>query len=115
MVQLVSPTVRAFLEPATDESIPKSERRALMREAALYLSARLRDDKNAKGYMRLFTMLKEHWPADEPKPGIYSDPLQRRTEDSTVVTNLNHDSSENVTVSLDPDGLRLKYSILDDR
>ena len=111
LVQLNSPAVKAFCEAATDESMAVSDRRALMRNAALDLNARLRDAKEGHGYYRMFHVMEKQYPADAPRAAIYDHPLQRRLNDFRSISYINHDRVESVLVSLDPNALRLKYTI----
>lgn len=111
MVQVVSPAVKAFCEAAADDSVSIANRRSLMMDAALDLNARMHDSKDGKAWYRLYTVIEMLWPADKPKPALYNDPLQRRIEDFSIVSIINGDTNESVKASLNPDALRLKYSI----
>ena len=111
LVQLNSPAVMAFCKSAADDSIPVSSRRALMLAAATDINARIRDARDGHGYYRLFHVIDKQCPADSPKPAIYDHPLQRRLDDFTNISYINDEKFENVLVSLDPEALRMKYTI----
>jgi hypothetical protein len=111
LVQLNSPAVKAFCEAATNESMAVSDRRALMLNAALDLNARVREAKEGHGLYRMFHVMEKQYPADAPRAALYDHPLQRRLDNFTIISYINPDSVESVLISMDPNALRLKYSI----
>ena len=114
MMQLASGPVRAFCEaaaPVSDEdAVPLPRSRALMVEAARDIGRRMGVAKDGKGFQRLFAAIDHLWPADEPRASLFDDALLRRSMDFTV-TNMNLASVESVTTPLDPNVLRLRYTI----
>ena len=119
MVQLASAPVRAFCEAAAaigeENDLSAHQKRILMLEAARDVSIRVTEAKDGKGFYRLFTVMEQQWPAGVPKAGVFDDPLLKRGMDFTAVTNINHASVESVTTPLDPNVLRLRYTIRDDQ
>jgi hypothetical protein len=121
MVQMASEPVRRFCEAAAEttsthgeEEVPVQSKRALMLDAARDVSRRLREAKDGKGFYRLFTAIEKQWPVDVPKATVFDDTLLKRGMDFTV-TNMNHDTVESVTTPLDPNVLRIRYTIRDDQ
>ena len=117
LVQMASQPVRAFCEAVAasgEDDIPVQRKRTLMLEAARDVSRRLREAKEGKGFFRLFTAIEQQWPTDVPKASVFEDTLLKRGMDFTV-TNMNHATVESVTTPLDPNVLRIRYTIWDDQ
>ena len=115
MVQVASPIVRRFCEATLDKTVHILKRRELMIEATKDIGSRLRDCYNGQGHFRLFTIIAQMWPADEALADVFTHPLQRRSDDFTIVTNLNHHSTAGGIASpMSPDIVRFKYTINDD-
>ena len=118
LVQLASAPVRAFCEAAAasgEDDITVHRKRTLLLEAARDVSRRLREAKEGKGFFRLFTVIEQQWPADVPKASVYEDTLLKRAMGDFTVVNMNHATVESVTTPLDPNVLRIRYTIWDDR
>ncbi|KAK2809395.1 Type I Iterative PKS [Emmonsiellopsis sp. PD_5] len=114
LVQMASKQVRAFCEAAAENDIPAQHKRKLMLVAARDVSRRLREGQDGKGFFRLFTAIEMGWPADVPKASVYEDTLLMRGMDFTI-TNMNHGTVESITTPLDPNVLRIRYTIWDDQ
>ncbi|PGH10855.1 hypothetical protein AJ79_05215 [Helicocarpus griseus UAMH5409] len=117
MVQMASKSVRAFCEaaaPSGEDDIPVQRKRKLLLVAARDVSRRLGEAKEGKGFFRLFSAIEQQWPADAPKASVFEDTLLKRGMDFTI-TNINHTSVESVTTPLDPNVLRIRYTIWDDQ
>jgi hypothetical protein len=116
MVQLTSAEVRAFVQAASDETVPTSERRGLMLVAARNINDRVKVSAAGQGYYRLWHILQRLWPEDEPLPDVYNHPLHLRSEDFTFVSNLNGDiTRDGITTPMNPNCVRFKYQMYMDR
>lgn len=116
MVQLTSADVRAFVEAASDDSVPAMERRTLMLKAARNINDRIKDSAAGQGYFRLWNILHQMWPVDEPLADVYSHPLQLRSESFTFVSNLNGEiTRDGITTPMNPNCVRFKYQMYMDR
>lgn len=113
IIQLASKPVRDFCESATDESVPATRKRNLLLKAAKDINRRLKSGKDGNGFCRLYTVIQQQWPADQPKAALFDDALFKRAYDFRSIANINHNSTESITTPLDPEALRLRYTIHD--
>ncbi|KAH7012488.1 uncharacterized protein B0I36DRAFT_299658 [Microdochium trichocladiopsis] len=111
LVQLNSPAVKAFCDAATDESKSMYARRTLMLKAARDINARTREAREGHGFFRLFHVIDKLQPPEEPRPAIYTHPLQKRLDNWRVISYINDVNFDSVQISMDPEALRLKYTI----
>lgn len=111
MIQTFSSVVADFCTSATDESIPVAERKDLMLRAANDISANIKSAGQSKGYFRLFNVIDELWPKDEPRTSYFDHPIYHRIKRMTVTSaTLDPNTLGVAAMPANPSALRVKYN-----